>query len=425
VRLLALTLLLLLAIAAPARAQSDLDAAAEALKSDPVYVDPDASPTLSGSEAEALRTRITDRDAGPMYVAVMPRSVVNEAGGSVDAALSELQDKVGRDGTFAIVVGRRFRAGSTDLGEGVTAREANAAVEANRDAGLSAILLDFADRMGDVRAGVDTAVDDSRESGGAGNLIPLAFLVLVIGGIGLLVTSGVRRQRREQAAQFAEARDNVRDDVVELGDEIRALDADVQLAGMPEDAVRDYETALAAYEEASREVDRARTPQDLEPVGKAAEEGRWAMACARARLAGEEPPERTAPCFFDPRHGPSSREVEFSPPFGEPRMVPACEADAQRVERGEDPDPREVTIGGRRVPYWNAGPAYAPYMGGFFGSGLLPGLFLGSMLADSSWGHDPGSAGGFGDFGGGGGDFGGGGFGGDFGGGGGFGGGDF
>ena len=61
-------------------------------------------------------------------------------------------------------------------------------------------------------------------------------------------------------------------------------------------------------------------------------------------------------------------------------MVPACEADAQRVDRGEDPDPRQITLGGRQVPYWNAGPAYAPYMGGFFGGGLLPGLFIGSML---------------------------------------------
>ena len=156
------------------------------------------------------------------------------------------------------------------------------------------------------------------------------------------------------------------------------------------------------------------------------------MASARARLAGHEPPERTPPCFFDPRHGPSAREVELLPPWGEPRPVPACEADAQRVERGEDPDPREVTVGGRQVPYWNAGPAYAPYMGGFFGGGLLPGIFLGSLLGGGGmfgggsyggWGAgDSGGtfsdSGGGGDFGGG--DFGGGGFGGgDFGGGGG------
>ena len=128
------------------------------------------------------------------------------------------------------------------------------------------------------------------------------------------------------------------------------------MPGASEEAKRDYEQALGAYERASGAVDAARSPQDLEPVGQAAEEGRYAMASARARLEGREPPERTPPCFFDPRHGPSAREVEWSPPWGEPRPVPACEADAQRVERGEDPDPREVTVGGQRVPYWNAGP---------------------------------------------------------------------
>ena len=110
------------------------------------------------------------------------------------------------------------------------------------------------------------------------------------------------------------------------------------------------------------------------------------MASARARLEGREPPERTPPCFFDPRHGPSAREVEWSPPWGEPRTVPACEADAQRVERGEDPEPREITVGGRRMPYWNAGPAYAPYMGGFFGGGCCPGMFLGSVLGGGMYG---------------------------------------
>jgi hypothetical protein len=228
----------------------------------------------------------------------------------------------------------------------------------------------------------------------------------------------------------------VRADVVQLGEEIRALDLDIQMPGVSEEARADYERALGAYERASAAVDRARRPEDLEPVGQAAEEGRFAMASARARLEGREPPERTPPCFFDPRHGPSSREVEWSPPWGEPRAVPACEADAQRVERGEDPDPREVTIGGRNVPYWNAGPAYAPYMGGFFGGGLLPGIFLGSLLGGGmfgggygGWGGEYGGEGGTFDGGGGdfgGGDFGGGFGGGDFGGGGGdFGGGDF
>jgi hypothetical protein len=152
------------------------------------------------------------------------------------------------------------------------------------------------------------------------------------------------------------------------------------------------------------------------------------MASAKARLAGEEPPERRPPCFFDPRHGPSVRDVEWAPPGGELRPVPACAADALRVEEGEEPESREVLAGGRRTPYWNAGPAYGPWAGGFYGAtagALLPMLFVGSMLGSGfGWGDEGGGGDddfdgfGGGDFGGGGGDFGGGDFGGgDFGGG--------
>jgi len=120
-------------------------------------------------------------------------------------------------------------------------------------------------------------------------------------------------------------------------------------------------------------------------------------------------------------------DVEWAPPGGSPRAVPACAADAQAVADGVEPHMREVAVGGRSVPYWQAGPAFAPWAGGFFGAGLLPGLFVGSMLGgafggfgypDSAYGgaEDPSGGGDFGDFGGG--DFGGGFGGGDFGGGG-------
>ncbi len=75
------------------------------------------------------------------------------------------------------------------------------------------------------------------------------------------------------------------------------------------------------------------------------------MTWAREVLAGRTPPERRAPCFFDPRHGPSARDVAWAPEGGTPRSVPACEADAQRVERGEEPRARTIDgaalLGGR------------------------------------------------------------------------------
>ena len=79
-----------------------------------------------------------------------------------------------------------------------------------------------------------------------------------------------------------------------------------------------------------------------------------------------------------------------------PRLVPACEADAQRVDRGEDPQARELSrSAGARCPYWEAGPAYAPYYGGYhsgYGGSAL-GLLLGSMLG-GGWDDPTPSAGG-------------------------------
>jgi len=386
VRALLISLALLLAAAPAAIAQGALDAAVRALQDDTVYVDP----AVDGVDAAELRSAVADRGVD-VRIAVLPASA-----GDARELAPALADRVGEPGDYAVLAGNTIIAGPS--------AEAGSAARAARRAGSAeAALLEFVDRLGDEQGGGED------EGGvGAGGLILLGLA----GAGGAAVLLSRRRRRQEEAAELAEVKENARDDLVALGDEIRALDLDMQMPGVSSGARTDYETALNAYERANRAYETARHADDLEPVGAALEEGRWAMLSARARLEGREPPERRSPCFFDPRHGPSSREVEWAPYGGAPRMVPACEADAQRVERGEDPEAREVLVGGRPMPYWAAGPAYAPFMGGFFGAGILPGLMMGTMLG-SMWDAPAGDVGG--DFGGGdfgGGDFGGGDFGG-------------
>jgi hypothetical protein len=417
-----LALALLLALPSSAQAGELIDRAVEGLRSDNVYVDPEADPGLTESQADGLRNRIIDDRAGPMYVVVAPRAISGEAGGDPAAALREIGQTLNRPGTYVIAAGRSVRALASQgiLDQGEAGELAAEAVEAGRR-DLDAILLGLVDRVGEARTG---GGGDDGEGSAVGGLVLIGLLGA--GGTALLV--GRRRKRAREAAEFEEAKRNARDDLVALGDDIRALDLDVQMPGADPQAKADYDHAVARYTEAEERWELARRPEELAPVAEALEEGRWAMASAKARFAGQAPPERRPPCFFDPRHGPSSRDVLWSPPFGEEREVPACEADAQRVEHGDDPQAREVEWGGRRVPYWQAGPAYAPFAGGFFGGfggGLLPGLLIGSLLGGAM---APGAA--YGDYGGqsggdfGGGDFGGGGdIGGDFGGG--FGGGDF
>ena len=404
--LVVLTATLALLAAGTAGAAGVLTDAAAALAGDPVYVDPAAERAISEADAEQLRDRIEAKDAGPLYVAILPEAATREAGGSAEQVLAAIAQELNRDGTYVVVVGDQFRAASTVLESGRARKLADDAFRESRDQGVAAVLLSFVDAVGEERNG---GGGDGGSLGGA--LIPLGLA-------GAAIAFFVLRRRRRSAEnnrELAEVKTTARDDLVALGEDIGTVDVD-ELAPA---ARPDYERALEQYQHGTNALDWAKRPEDIEAVSAAVEEGRHAMTAARARAAGEEPPERRPLCFFDPRHGPSVRDVEWTPPWGSPRAVPACAADAQRIEDGLDPQTREVTVGGRQVPYWNAGPAYAPWAGGFYGGfgGLFPGLLLGSMLGG---GFGFGGYGGYGDQGDGdfgdgdvgGGDFGGGDFGG-------------
>ena len=411
-------------LAAPAAAQQApsgplIDEAVTALRSSPVYVDPDAEEAISSSEERELERAIVDEGAGPMYVAIVPEAITDEAGGSAEQALRGIRAGVGQPGTYAIVAGSRFRAGSDVLERGVAGRLATDAFEIRGDEGVLPTLKEFASLVGEARRNGGEPPSEGPGTGGFGGL---GLLALLGGGAALFAFSRSRRRRRETAAQVAELRETVNEDLAALGADIRALDLDIEMPDVDPAAKEDYGRAVDRYDHAERALDRASDPTDFAPIAEALEEGRWAMASAKARLEHRPPPERRPPCFFDPRHGPSTREVEWAPDgYGAPRTVPVCEADAVRLESGEEPMTREIVTGGRRVPYYDAPGWYAPYAGGFYGgfTGFLPGLLFGSMLggAFGGWGAGDASAadfggGGFGDFGGGdfgGGDFGGGG----------------
>ena len=429
-----------LILAANASGGAHIDAAVAALQNDPVYVDPTAELAVSGAEQERLRETIDSAGAGPVYVAILPLAAEDETGGDPDGVIQAIHDGLRRPGTYAVVVGKHFRAGSEGvLPPGIAGRLATQALDAHRGDGVTATLVDFVHRVAAAqRTGTAAPSPSGGGGGGDGNGQPsggggalIGLLVLAGGGF---VAYRVIRQRRQTQAELAEVKAAAHDDLIALADDVQKLEQPVE--ANPQ-AKHEYEEALADYEKASGAYDRARRPQQLQNVAGALEEGRYHMAAAEALLAGLKPPERRPPCFFDPRHGPSSRDVEWAPPGGAARKVPVCEADAQAVEQGREPASREVTARGQRVPYWAAPPYFGPWAGGYFmpfgGMGFLSGLFVGELLggAYGGWGYGSwggsGGAGGFGswdagsggsDFGGGmdfgGGDFGGGGGGGDF-----------
>jgi hypothetical protein len=210
------------------------------------------------------------------------------------------------------------------------------------------------------------------------------LIVLAIGAliVFLIVRNNKRKEIERKAAALEPVKKLAFEDVTALGEELQQLDLELAERPLVDDGERaDYQRALDAYESAKSAADRMSQPDDVRHVTEILEDGRYAMACVRARVAGEALPAKRPPCFFDPRHGLSVEDVPYTPPGGTTRDVPACALDAERVRAGADPDIRKVMVGSRRVPYWEGGPAYRPYAMGYFGGfGPLDWIFMGFMF---------------------------------------------
>lgn len=164
-----------------------------------------------------------------------------------------------------------------------------------------------------------------------------------------------RRERREahfiEREAFRAAKRLAREDVLVLGEDVAGL-------ALPADAsheVREHHRfALEGYDRAKQLLDAADSADDVDRLDEVLQEARWELAAVRALEAGEPLPPRRGPCFFNPQHGPAVTSLLWSPPGGSERRVEVCRNDELRLETGADPDHREVRIGDRHVPWWQA-----------------------------------------------------------------------
>jgi hypothetical protein len=208
-------------------------------------------------------------------------------------------------------------------------------------------------------------------------------VVLAIGAVvvWLVVRHNKRKELERKAAELEPVKKLAFEDVTALGEQLQAFDLEIAGRELDDGGRADYQRALDSYESAKAAADAMTRPDDVKHVTEILEDGRYAIACVRARVAGEPLPTKRPPCFFDPRHGLSVADVPWTPPGGAKRDVPACALDVERVKAGADPDIRKVMVGSRRVPYWEGGPAYRPYAMGYFGGfGPLDWIFMGFMF---------------------------------------------
>ncbi|HEY5833013.1 hypothetical protein [Streptomyces sp.] len=366
------------AFAPAARSASGIDTVAAQLKKGPVHVDPRASGELSPVQADALATKIKQADK-PVFVAVLPAA----AEFAPQTVLQDLRSAVGISGVYAVRLGDRFNAGADPQ---VMPRNAvsNLVGQVRRSSAgnADAELTSFVDQaVQQARGSAPGSWSGHTAGGGVTAAVVLGALVLLTAGGGYVLFRRARNARIDrERVQLERLRTVVDEDITAFGEELDRLDFTPSDPRADEAMRDDYVYALDAYERAKALMAAARGPDDVRPVTEALEEGRFALATLAARRSGEPLPERRPPCFFDPRHGPSVSDVPWAPPGGVPREVPACAADAARIDDGEEPMSRTVPTSAGPQPYWNAGPAYGPWAGGYFGGGLLPGLLIGTLL---------------------------------------------
>jgi hypothetical protein len=172
----------------------------------------------------------------------------------------------------------------------------------------------------------------------------IALVLLVVAGLGLWwwrrsrgrEDSGPSLYRPsfdvlpDEVDTLDERRAAAREDVTRFGEELDA--ADVRLDGM--EIAADVRAAMDAYAAAGKVVDGEPDDDALREVRDTVEYGRWRLACAQAAVAGTPAPPRRADCFFDPAHGTSVTDWMYTPPGGQPREVPVCDACRVRLSEG-------------------------------------------------------------------------------------------
>jgi hypothetical protein len=407
-------------VAAPAGATT-IDDVVSALQSDPVYNDPKAENALTDAQAIDLTDQIRSSGSA-VFIAILPEAAKGSQ--STEDVVRYLQSNVGEPGTYAAVVGNQFRS--------TTPAAATSAFQQQQGNGVYAVLSQFVSNVETIDSGgtvtTDSTASDSSSGGSA--LVPVLVLGGLAAGAAGLVFVGSRRKKKANAAALASVKQTVDEDITAFGESLDSVDSE---AITTDEDRADWLAALDEYDKAKKASDSMTTPAQAATVTQSLDEGRFRVACVQARLAGEPVPDRRPPCFFDPRHGLSIKDVAYTPMGAQqPRDVPACAACSAAIEDGLDPEVRLVpAAAGGRQPYWQAGPQYGGYASGYYNnsgmdlfSTILVGTMLGNMMTagmyggyDAGWSGDSGGGSDFGggDFGGGdfgGGDFGGGDFGG-------------
>jgi ABC-type amino acid transport substrate-binding protein len=278
---------------------------AGALRSDPVYVARSQNELLTVPERGRVRLRIVREDIGRIQVAVVSPRSAERAGGLGELANAIDQAMPGRRGALVVTTGSAFHVVTSHGVVRPTAAALQAAVQAHRGDGLESQLLAGVNGIAEVDPGAGADVnapvpsvpvaggsgdsndvgDDIGDSFRIGVLIVAAAIALpfVLGAAVFLL--GVRRRRAAAHDREQIDRGDARDQLVALGEEIEALDLDVEMPNASPRGRDHYDQALKLYDRANRLLSKE-DPSEVElyEARRSLEEGRARVAAARDAL---------------------------------------------------------------------------------------------------------------------------------------------
>lgn len=369
----ALALIALWALPAlPAHAATDPDAymntVASHLGDAGVWVDPDVKELTAGEIAQL--DAAAKSAAAPIRIAVIPAAKINTSGSGYYVNLAwegeeianQLYDRVGVEGVYGVLVdanseseGRGFHAVQR-ADHGPTYFVGNAVNQAVDCCApdYQPMLERFIQRAQVVNK--PFYVDAAPWAGGVAGVI----------GLWLGVTAlGARRARRQdEKAHLKVTQPLLNEEIIALSQQVSALPttSDAQQSKLSKEV-------LDTVEKARQRLDAAKGDKDVEAVTTLLGSARYGMVCLDALRAGKPVPEPTAPCFFDPRHGPSTAEIQWKPADGSERKVDVCAACEQRDEAGQEPEIRMVKGWQIEQPYWEYAEDLAAYVDGYWSRG--------------------------------------------------------
>jgi len=287
----------------------------------------------------------------------------------VEAAPTEMRELVDRyPGFYFVALSEEVEEGGEDLADAmVTALGGGTVVVLSPDeaSAVSSVFDDdamagafseaqFGGSYVEDFAAFATALTGSASTPGAGISWTAVLLGLgLVGLVGFLVWRGSRRSRQVAENRLGEARTEIREQMDVIASQILELADDARLAANPE-AEDHYRQAADTYQQAETRLAEAATEPALEALSDDLDHARWQLEAAGALIAGKALPPAPQPdaplaCFFDPTHGAGREQATIETAAGS-KVVMVCEADAEKLRRGENPDPRQIPYDHRRVP---------------------------------------------------------------------------